>query len=98
MAPEPESGSRPRKIRWRSIPVAIAAGVGSTFFFFGVFSLFTNLSPDWIEVLDNVWVAFLGGCLIASSILWWKGRWLIGTALIAACLLCPLILFGLATS
>ena len=81
-----DSGSPPRQFRLRLIFVAITGTIGSAFLFFGLYSLFATATHDWIDVFDNWWLIFLGSCLIASSILWWNGRWLIGIALIATCL------------
>jgi hypothetical protein len=88
-----DTGSRPRQFRWRAIPVAIIGAIGCAFFVFGLYSLSTSARPDGIDVFDDIWIMFLGSCFIASSILWRKGRWRLGIAVIAACLSFPLILF-----
>jgi hypothetical protein len=90
---EPDNGSRSRQFRWRTLPVAISGAIGCAAVAFGLFSLITNTRSDRIDVFDDIWLIFLGSCFIASSILWWKGRWRLGVALIAACLSFPLILF-----
>jgi hypothetical protein len=88
-----DTDSRPRQFRWRVIPVSMVCAIGCVVFVFGLFSLSTNARTDWIDVFDDIWKMFFGSCFIASSILWWKGRWRLGIALIAACLSFPLILF-----
>ena len=96
MTRSPETTAGLGQIRLRAVPVSIAGAIGIACFAFGASSLLTSSGSDWAEVLDSVWLLILGGCFLASSALWWNGRYWTGAALIAVCLLFPVGLFAYA--
>ena len=96
MEPPVEATVHARRFRLRAVPVSIAGAIGIACFAFGASSLLTSLSSGWAEVLDSIWLLILGSCFLASSALWWKGRYWTGAALIVVCLLFPVALFAYA--